>query len=272
MKWRVLLDGKLSAAENMAIDEAIMQAISEGKALPTLRFYDWKLPTVSYGYNQEIAKQIDLQKVKDKGYDYVRRPTGGRAVLHHEEITYAVISPLKDHLQGSIIESYASISKALKRGLALLGIEVDFEKGSVDSHQQRKDANPCFSSSSRYELSYQNRKIVGSAQVRKNDVLLQHGSILLNRDQSGIAEFLPNISEKDRKRMASFFSRKTICINNILENSVSFDQAVERLKSGFMKEWKSCEFETISCLSYVERQIKNSLKTKYLTDEWNIRK
>lgn len=272
MKWRVLVNGKLSAAENMAVDEAIMRAISEAKAYPTLRFYDWKLPTVSYGYNQEIAKQIALHKVKVKGYDYVRRPTGGRAVLHHDEITYAVISPLKNHLQGSIIESYAAISKALKRGLSLLGIEVDFAKGNIDSHQQRKDANPCFSSSSRYELSYRHRKIVGSAQMRKNNVLLQHGSILLNRDQSGIAELLPNLSEEDRKRMASFFSRKTICINSVLEKPVSYEQAVERLKCGFIEEWDSCKFDTISCLSSDEIKIMKSLKTKYLTDEWNMRK
>ena len=115
MKWRILINHKKSAAENMAIDEAIMMGNISGQSLPTIRFYDWNLPTVSFGFNQQIKKEIDLDLTKENGFDFVRRPTGGRAVLHIEEVTYAVISPLEDKLSGNITDSYSRVACAGSR-------------------------------------------------------------------------------------------------------------------------------------------------------------
>ena len=117
MKWRFLIDGKLSPAENMALDEAIFECVQDGRSLPTIRFYNWEPSTVSCGYNQEVAKEVDFAELKKHDYGFVRRPTGGRLVLHNNEVTYAVISPFEGRLSGNVTESYSEISKALAKGL-----------------------------------------------------------------------------------------------------------------------------------------------------------
>ncbi|HNX00587.1 MAG TPA: biotin/lipoate A/B protein ligase family protein, partial [Candidatus Cloacimonadota bacterium] len=167
------MQNKIAPEENMAIDEAILIGLENGFSEPTIRFYDWNPPTVSFGYHQDAEKETDMARIFSKGYGLIRRPTGGRLVLHKNEITYAVIAPLADHLQGNVIDVYSEVSQALAEGFRIMGIQVNFEKGSLSSREQREAHNPCFSSSSRYELSYQGKKIVGSAQVRKNNLFLQ---------------------------------------------------------------------------------------------------
>ncbi|MDY6914858.1 MAG: lipoate--protein ligase family protein, partial [Candidatus Cloacimonadota bacterium] len=202
MEWRIINSGKRSPAWNMAADEAIFNSIIAGESPPTIRFYDWSPPTLSYGYNQEVEKEIDFEQLIKYNFGYVRRPTGGRMVLHYEEVTYSVISPLQNRLSGSILETYSEISTALLTGLKNMGVAAKFEKKGLSTEQQRRSANPCFTSSSRFELNYKHSKIVGSAQVRKNNTLLQHGSILLHHDQSLVAEFIPGLSRQQRERFS----------------------------------------------------------------------
>ena len=273
MKWRFLISGKLSSAENMAIDEAIFNCVQDGRSVSTIRFYDWEPSTVSCGYNQEVVKEVDLSALKKRNYSFVRRPTGGRVVLHDNEVTYAVISPAIGRLSGNVTESYSEISKALAKGLELMGIDVDFEKGNLSSVHQRQAANPCFTSSSRYELSYQRKKIVGSAQVRKNNCLLQHGSILLNHDQGKLAHILPGLSYDQKERMASYLKRRTISINEILNVPINYDEAVKFLMNGFKEKWIMDNFNIHENLETYELKIAEQLRlTKYLTDEWNLKK
>lgn len=273
MKWRFLISGKLSSAENMAIDEAIFYCVQDGRSLPTIRFYDWEPSTVSCGYNQEIAKEVDLLALKKNGFGFVRRPTGGRLVLHDNEVTYAVISPAVGRLSGNVTESYSVISKALAKGLELMGINVDFERGNLSSEHQRQASNPCFTSSSRYELSYQRKKIVGSAQVRRNKCLLQHGSILLNHGQSKLAHVLPGLTEDQKERMASYLKKKTIGINEILSVPKSYNETVKFLLNGFKEKWIMDNFRINENLETYELEIAEELRlTKYLTDEWNLKK
>jgi len=273
MKWRFLNTGKMSSAMNMAIDEAILESVKKKRSLPTIRFYDWNPPSISFGYNQEFSKEIDQKKLKEFGFGYVRRPTGGRAVLHNEEVTYSVIAPISGKLKGNVQESYSEISLALAQGLKNLGIEVEFEKGELSSHHQRQAENPCFSSSSRFELNYKKKKIVGSAQVRKGNILLQHGSILLHHNQSKLAFFLPGIENTQKKRFASFLERKTIAINEILPNPKTFHQVVCSLQTGFKQTWCDDKFFECNELDYLEQETAHNLEaTKYLTDEWNKRK
>ena len=273
MKWRFLIQEKLSPAENMAIDEAIFNCIQDGRSIPTIRFYDWEPSTVSCGYNQEVAKEVDFVALRKHNFGFVRRPTGGRVVLHDNEVTYAVIGPTIGRLSGNVTESYSEISKALAKGLELMGIDVDFERGNLSSKHQRQTANPCFTSSSRYELSYQRKKIVGSAQVRKNNCLLQHGSILLNYDQSKLAQILPNLTDDQKERLAIYLKRKTIAINEILNVPKSYDEATKFFMSGFKEKWIMDNFEIRKNLETYELEIAKQLRlTKYLTDEWNQRK
>jgi len=273
MKWRFLVSGKLSPAENMAIDDAIFQCIQDGRSLPTIRFYDWEPSTISCGFNQEAAKEVDFTALDELGFGFVRRPTGGRVVLHDNEVTYSVISPVAERLAGNVTASYSEISKALAKGFELLGIKVDFEKGNLSSEHQRQVANPCFTSSSRYELSYKRKKIVGSAQVRKNGCLLQHGSILLNYDQSKLAQILHGLSIAQKERMSNYLKRKTVSINQILSVPKEYYEVVELLISGFKEKWSTDEFMNKNTLETYELKIANELRlTKYLTDEWNQKK
>ncbi|MDP8203984.1 MAG: lipoate--protein ligase family protein [Candidatus Tenebribacter mawsonii] len=273
MKWRFLVSGKLSPAENMAIDEAIFGSIQDGRSLPTIRFYRWEPSTVSCGYNQEVAKEVDFMALEKYELGFVRRPTGGRLVLHDDEVTYSVISPASGRLSGNVTESYSEISLALAAGLKKMGIDVDFEKGNLSSEHQRQAANPCFTSSSRYELSYKRKKIVGSAQVRKNGCLLQHGSILLNYGQSKLAKILPGLTDEQKERMAKYLKRKTIGINEILNMPISYKTAVNYLIEGFKENWINDEFEIHENLEVHELDIAEKLRiSKYLTDEWNHKK
>ena len=273
MKWRLLISGKLSSAENMAVDESIFRCVQDGRSMPTIRFYDWEPSTVSCGYNQEVAKEIDFEAMEKHGYGFVRRPTGGRVVLHDNEVTYAVISPAGGRLSGNVTETYSEISIALAKGIELMGINVDFGKGNLSSEHQRQFVNPCFTSSSRYELNYQRKKIVGSAQVRKNNCLLQHGSILLNYNQSKLAQILPGLTVDQKERMANYLRRKTIAINEILSIPKNYDEAIKFLIAGFRETWTMDEFVIHKNLESYELEIAEQLKlTKYLTDDWNQRK
>jgi lipoate-protein ligase A len=265
--------GKLNPAENMAIDEAIFQGVIEGISDPTIRFYDWEPSTVSCGYNQEIKKEVDFSAIKRFNFGFVRRPTGGRLVLHDNEVTYSVIAPISNRLSGNVTQSYLEISRALIRGFLILGVKVDFEKGNLSSSNQRQDSNPCFTSTSRFEILYNNKKIVGSAQIRKKDALLQHGSILLNYNQSKIAYILPSMNVAERDRLARYLSMKSISINEILESYITFEKAVESFEQGFKKSWDNDEFYTSNELNLQERKkTKFLLNSKYLSDDWNKRK
>ncbi|MDA3814353.1 MAG: hypothetical protein PF570_08890, partial [Candidatus Cloacimonetes bacterium] len=176
-------------------------------------------------------------------------------------------------LSGSVIESYSEISKALAKGFELMGIEVDFEKSNLSSQLQRQTTNPCFTSSSRYELNFQRKKIVGSAQVRKSSCLLQHGSILLNHNQSKLAQILPGLSKDQKERMASYLNRKTVAINDILDVAKSYDETVQFLINGFKEKWITDKFVIHKDIESHEFEIAEELRlTKYLTDEWNRRK
>ncbi|MBN1326794.1 MAG: lipoate--protein ligase family protein [Candidatus Cloacimonetes bacterium] len=273
MRWRILVMGDGSSAENMAIDESILIEVLKGESDPTIRFYGWDPATVSCGYNQSTAKEIDLDLVKDAGFGFVRRPTGGRVVLHNKEVTYAVIAPVDGRLGGSVVQAYAEISLALAAGLGNLGIEVEFEKGELSSAHQRLAANPCFSSTSRFELSYRRRKLVGSAQVRKEGVLLQHGSILLNNDQSQLAYLLPGLSESERVRLADYLKRKTVAINQVLSEPVSFSAAAAAFEKGFRQSWREDEFYSAGEIGEKEKErVRELSKSKYLTEGWNKRK
>ncbi len=273
MKWRILKQGKLSPAENMAIDDAIFELIQEGKSTPLIRFYDWNPPTLSLGYHQNAEKEVDFAKLEEVGYGFVRRPTGGRLVLHKNEVTYAVIAPNDEHLAGNVLKSYGDISLALAEGLKLLGIKVEFEQKELSSFSQREPVNPCFNSSSKYELAVQGKKIVGSAQVRKNGVLLQHGSIILDENQREIANLMPGLSDKMRERLASMMDNKTISINQVLNTKLPYEEAVSKFALGFKQAWSEDIFEEIEDLQdFEKKRVGKLIKKKYSTDMWNLRK
>ena len=159
----------------MAVDEALLRTPPSGWPL---RFESWNRPTVSLGYAQPVRAGVDADVARRRGILVVRRPTGGRAVLHADEITYSLTAPLDEGaLSGGISAAYRRIAAGLQAGLRMLGVGVDVERSGVAPPPAHKGA--CFSARTRYELSADGRKLVGSAQRRRDGRLLQHGSMLL---------------------------------------------------------------------------------------------
>ncbi|MBM3274429.1 MAG: lipoate--protein ligase family protein [Candidatus Sericytochromatia bacterium] len=170
---RLIDDGAARGSWNMAVDAALLAALCDGIAVPTLRFYEWEPAALSLGYSQR-TEDLDFSACLRQGIEVVRRPTGGRAVLHAAELTYAVTMPIGGE---SVAESYCKISKAIARAIsrALSGAGVEILLAPGTRSQSR--AADCFAVATQADLLADGRKIVGSAQVRRRGALLQHGSI-----------------------------------------------------------------------------------------------
>jgi len=182
--WRLLFAAPRSGAENMARDMAL-QARAARTGETVFSVYSWSRPTLSFGRNQPASGLYDLDRIRDAGIDVVRRPTGGRAILHNREVTYSVTAPLGD--AAPLRETYSRINRILQNGLSRLGVTVmpatSSERAAVPS------VRPCFETPAEGELVARGSKLVGSAQYRDDGALLQHGSILVNDDQSSLPDF-----------------------------------------------------------------------------------
>lgn len=162
----------------MAVDEAVFRVSIRNKALPTLRFYGWKIPALSIGYFQDFAKEVDNEACRRFGIDTIRRPTGGKAVLHEQELTYAVIAGADSPLfPPDILKTFCVISGCIAEGLMELGIKTEMKSGERASPEEPLRSF-CFSAPSRYELLAGGRKICGAAQMRSHGFFLQHGALL----------------------------------------------------------------------------------------------
>ena len=177
-KWRLIHDPPLRGEINMQRDLQILEEVASAKAPPALRLYSWSPPALSIGRFQKAEEVADLEACRRQGVDIVRRPTGGRAILHDRELTYSLTIPdERSYIPAGVIPSYRFISRALLDAFVLLGIEAEL------SPESKRGAGvapgSCFDSPSAYELQIGGKKVVGSAQMRRDGVLLQHGSILL---------------------------------------------------------------------------------------------
>jgi lipoate-protein ligase A len=177
-RWRLLVDAPTNGASNMALDEVLLDGVASGSAPPTVRFYGWAPPCLSLGYFQSFDV-VNVDGCRALGVDVVRRPTGGRAILHDRELTYSVALPLR--LLGDdrgLLPSYHRLSLALEAGLRQLGAPVVLAPESAA--QAVPDQGPiCFDRPSAHEILLHGRKLVGSAQVRRATAILQHGSVLI---------------------------------------------------------------------------------------------
>lgn len=182
MRWRLLHTPELPAVENMALDAALLdRARASGEIV--FRVYGWRSPALSFGRNQRARGHYDGALAAARGIEVVRRPTGGRAVLHHREVTYSVTGPAPSGQP--LRESYARINRLLLDGLLTLGVRAELARPAGRS--PLPDGAPCFESPTEGELVVGARKLVGSAQYREHDAFLQHGSILIEDDQPLLA-------------------------------------------------------------------------------------
>lgn len=183
-RWRLLSAPPRSGAENMARDVALMARARESGEI-VFSVYAWTQPTLSLGRNQRAKGCYDLERMRAMGVEVVRRPTGGRALLHHREVTYSVTSPLEQ--SDSLRESYERINRILLTGLRQLGVRASIADSKTPSVPPTDI--PCFATPAQGELISDGRKLVGSAQWRDDKALLQHGSILIEDDQALIPLF-----------------------------------------------------------------------------------
>ena len=188
--WRLLIAAPRLGAENMARDTAL-QARAARTGETVFSIYSWSRPTISFGRNQPASGLYDVGKIRAADIDVVRRPTGGRAILHHHEVTYSVTAPVTD--AAPLRETYSRINRILQKGLSQLGVSV--EPASASRRVGVPRARPCFETPAEGELVAHGGKLVGSAQWRDDRALLQHGSILVDDDQSTLPAFAVGVRE-----------------------------------------------------------------------------
>ena len=221
--WRLVRSGSMEPRLNMALDDAIFQAHAGGNAPPTLRFYGWSPPAVSLGYFQDPA-DIDVSECRRMGMEVVRRVTGGRAVLHLDDLTYSVVAGAGQGIPGSAKAAYRRIGEALLSGLSLIGIEADVSG-------RMAPAGPgaiCFLHSVGGDVAFRGKKLVGSAQAWQGNSLLQHGSVLL-APRTDPWKWILRSGEDPEEVLRD----RTTSIEEILGRPVSSEEMTEALARGF---------------------------------------
>ncbi|MGD6832336.1 lipoate--protein ligase family protein [Sutcliffiella halmapala] len=273
--WRYIDSREQSPAFNMALDEALLDWHSAGKIPPTIRFYGWNPPTLSVGYFQKVDKEVNMERVKELGLGFVRRPTGGRGVLHDKELTYSVIvSEEHPEMPRSVTEAYRVISEGILEGFKALGLDAYF---AIPRTEEEKEGlkNPrsavCFDAPSWYELVVEGRKVAGSAQTRQKGVILQHGSILLEIDEDLLFSLFNYPSERVKERMQKNFKKKAVAINALRETPVTIEEAKAAFYKGFEKGL-NIKLEPYELTESELEEVQAIMDSKYSTDEWNYKR
>ncbi len=231
--WRLLITPASHGAWNMSVDEAILESVGAGDAPPTLRLYAWQPACLSLGYGQRV-RDADLDGLSSHGWDIVRRPTGGRAILHVDELTYAVIAHSEHPLvRGDILTSYERISKGLLAALERLAVPAVGE-----SHYDRpaEGASPgpvCFEVPANWEITVDVKKLVGSAQVRRKNGVLQHGTLPLHGDLGRITRALAFPDSSARVEAQDRLNARATTVERALGRRVDWDLAVQAFAQGF---------------------------------------
>ncbi len=206
-RWMLVDTGFGTGAFNMAFDEQLTAAVAAGERPTTLRFFQWRPFCISLGRHQRLD-DVNADRCRQEGIDVVYRPTGGRAILHAEELTYSVA--FRDDIEGSVEETYYRISTALALGLQSLGVpaELSGDRPDLKSWYLQPSSASCFASSVRHEVQVAGRKIIGSAQKRYSGATLQHGSILIGPHHRRLPEFL-RLDENRQRELQRLMTEKT---------------------------------------------------------------
>lgn len=232
--WRLIKSAPAPGSWNMAVDEALLESTREGKAPPTLRLFAWEPACLSLGYAQEFT-DVDMERLNARGWEVVRRTTGGRAIVHTDELTYSVTGADNEpRLAGDILTSYLRLSTAILAALENLGLAV--ETHQKEQVEKRPMADPvCFEVPSNYEMTINGKKLVGSSQARKKGGVLQHGVLPLYGDLTRITEVLVFDSEEARSRTAERLLQRASNVEMALGYQVTWDQAAKAFETGFSR-------------------------------------
>jgi lipoate-protein ligase A len=265
--WRLILDGEADGATNMAVDEAILNSVIDGASLPTLRFYAWSPPALSLGRSQQFA-EADQAACHAAGVDIVRRPTGGRSILHTDELTYSVSVPQTDpRARGGVVESYRRLSEGLLAGLLALGVD------AIQAAGQKADVSEttavCFESPSDYEITVAGRKLVGSAQWRARGGVLQHGTLPLCGDLARIVDYLA-FPDSERPAQRRRLHGKALTLEEAVGAVLPLDEVARALAEGFAQALNLTLVP--GQLSPPERALSAEIRARvYANPDWNAR-
>ena len=266
--WRVIEHNPSRGAWNMAVDEAILESVFTGDSLPTLRLYAWEPACLSLGHAQPF-NEVNMHALNTRGWDVVRRPTGGRAILHVDELTYAVIAPENEpRVQGGVLDSYLRLSAALLEVLRILGLKPQAQPQR--SKIRNEKPNPvCFEVPSNYEITVNGKKLIGSAQARRKEGILQHGALPLYGDLSRIISTLqfPDVAARTQAKTRLLAHATTVEyeLGNACDwqhASDAFQQAFKKVLNLNLHQATLTEKEIIRAQELVEQKYANPTWTK----------
>lgn len=268
-RWRLIISEMSNGAFNMALDESLLMSAGNKTQPITLRLYAWDPATLSLGFAQH-QDEIDLSTLQEFGWGIVRRPTGGRAILHVDELTYSITAPEDEPpLAGSLLDSYHLISKAILGSLKHLGV-VACNEMEYDKPTGSNPAPVCFETPSNYEITSAGRKLVGSAQARKYNGLLQHGSLPLSGDLTRINRVIKFKEESSRMTADNRLLHHATTLESIVGEVIPLVTVQKAFARGFAEtfgiEWLESQ-PTQEELSRAD----NLVHTKYASDTWTFR-
>jgi len=268
MNWRLLITPPARGAWNMAVDESILEHIGRGEAIPTLRLYAWDPPCLSLGHAQPFS-DVDMNRLQQRGWEVVRRVTGGRAILHTDELTYSVIAPTNEpRVEGSVLESYNRLAQALLLAVQTLEIPVEMKEDKV---KQNETPNPvCFEVPSTYEITVNGKKLIGSAQARKKEGVLQHGSLPLTGDFTRICQALVFENESARKEASKRLLERATTVESALGMEISWEKAQQAFVHAFEAQL-GLSFERGELSESESKRAAELVKEKYAHPSWTTR-
>jgi lipoate-protein ligase A len=267
----MIIDGPAPGAWNMAVDEAVFKAVETGASPPTLRFYRWVPPAVSLGLGQIAARSVNQNVLAEEGIDLVRRPTGGKAVLHADEVTYSLCARHEAFPgEKDILDAYRVLAGAFAAGLARLGVVSDLvprKKGSL-----RQKTVVCFAVPASYELLVAELKVLGSAQRRTRRGFLQHGSLPLALDLHLLYRCLhPDISAGPKEAHIGRWRKEMAGLSDAAGRPFDWDSVVAALSKGVQESFGVSLIK--GRLSSEESALaKTLLDEKYSSSSWTFRR
>lgn len=253
----------------MALDEAILAAVGSGQSPPTLRLYGWQPPCLSLGYAQR-STDIDPARLATLGWSLVRRLSGGRAILHTDELTYSLTLPIDHPLAaGSVVDSYRRLSAALLSAVQRLGIDAETARHDPNRHGDFKAI--CFETPSDYEITAGGKKLIGSAQVRQSKAILQHGTLPLSGDVARICDGLLLADDAIREQARHSVRQQAVTLSDAAGRAISWDEAAAAVLTAFAEILKVRL--TPGALSEAEWTHTEKLRReRYITPEWTQRR
>ena len=258
-EWDLLVDNTpQEGAWNMAVDEYLFRSVQKC-TYTVLRFYMWKRPTISLGYSQKFENMVDWDSYQKHGVGVVRRITGGKLVLHHQELTYCICSSDTDAFTDTLGGSYKLISEALIIGLNKMGINAVLA-GSTPSHYARGNFL-CFSSHAQNEIGVKGKKLIGSAQKRKGNYFLQHGSIPIREDEALLRKVSYSNNKMENIHITS--------LQTLLNREIHFNEAVKYLSQG-ISEYFRINLKPKSLTNSEKATIEDIRRQKYGNPDWTF--